>query len=523
MASAAAQQQRLSYVPPQEDIVSLIDISVHQLIDCLNVTSVIRFLTLIHSCVFRLRLQPYLDGLFALADSQRAGRIGGNAAVTFFQRSGLPMEVLKDVWAAADVPPSNFLDKPKFAVACRIIQLHQNGITPSGNIQQPANLRPAQFEGVSGTLVPFPVPPATASVQASPQSSPARPTPTTLAAQDPYTLTPQERGRYEILFKDYADAEGFVSGPTAVGLFGKSGLPQPQLAAIWTMVDTDPVDNKLDVLEFSMAMHLIVAATKKNLPVPPALPESLRQLKLQQRQTQQQPPAPAVVELPAPASVTVQPRASVVSGASMPPPPQHDGGPPQSIQIQPSSAASVLGTASVSEALPGPPPIQPPGGQSISDAFEGLSTTDTGMGYAESNPIQPSPSMDDSIPEPAPPVISQPTSMPQPATAAPVGATAAAAVTVAAKVSAPDTSGGSDIDQLRATIQKLQAENVSLKAQLSGMGDEEGAVKQSLGATLSEINQLTDELTQTRAQVLAAKSRLVEATAELQAAKEKKG
>ncbi len=40
------------------------------------------------------------------------------------------------------------------------------------------------------------------------------------------------------------------------------------------MVD-DPVDNKLDSIEFAIAMHLIVCVTKKGLPKPPSLPSSL--------------------------------------------------------------------------------------------------------------------------------------------------------------------------------------------------------------------------------------------------------
>ena len=43
------------------------------------------------------------------------------------------------------------------------------------------------------------------------------------------------------------------------------------------MVD-DPVDNKLDSIEFSVAMHLIVCVTKKGLPTPPTLPESLKNM-----------------------------------------------------------------------------------------------------------------------------------------------------------------------------------------------------------------------------------------------------
>ena len=104
---------------------------------------------------------------------------------------------------------------------------------------------------------------------------------TALTAQDPYSLPPQEQARYEGLFSQYSKQDGFVYGQEAVELFSKSGLPQENLRDIWNMVDT-PVDNRLDKLEFAMAMHLIVCISKKNLPMPPGLPMSLKALKSQQ-------------------------------------------------------------------------------------------------------------------------------------------------------------------------------------------------------------------------------------------------
>jgi hypothetical protein len=95
-------------------------------------------------------------------------------------------------------------------------------------------------------------------------------------------MTPQDRGRYETLFPQYAKPDGFVYGQEAVALFMKSGVNQTVLREIWNMVDT-PVDNRLDPLEFAMAMHLIVCISKKNLPLPKGtLPHSLKVLKSQQ-------------------------------------------------------------------------------------------------------------------------------------------------------------------------------------------------------------------------------------------------
>jgi len=113
----------------------------------------------------------------------------------------------------------------------------------------------------------------------------ASPSTTALTTQDPYSMTQAELARYRQLFHTYAtpddDGKGgsHVLGGRAVELFSKSGLDRESLKVIWTMVD-DPVDNKLDDLEFGLAMHIIVCITKKGLAMPRgALPPSLTRLR----------------------------------------------------------------------------------------------------------------------------------------------------------------------------------------------------------------------------------------------------
>jgi len=122
--------------------------------------------------------------------------------------------------------------------------------------------------------------------QPQPQQPPMSPS-RALVGMDPYSMSPQERSRYESLFPKYAKVEtgtglSFVYGSEAVPLFMKSGVDATTLRDIWNMVDRNPVDNRLDKLEFALAMHLIVCASKKNLPIPSggALPNSLRALKV---------------------------------------------------------------------------------------------------------------------------------------------------------------------------------------------------------------------------------------------------
>ena len=79
-----------------------------------------------------------------------------------------------------------------------------------------------------------------------------------------------------------------------------------------------------------------------------------------------------------------------------------------------------------------------------------------------------------------------------------------------------------ELDKLKTVLQKLQAENISLKAQLGTMSDEEKDVQKELGAAVAEIGKLSNELHALRAQVLQAKTRLLEASSELKSAHERK-
>ena len=80
-----------------------------------------------------------------------------------------------------------------------------------------------------------------------------------------------------------------------------------------------------------------------------------------------------------------------------------------------------------------------------------------------------------------------------------------------------------ELDKLKNALQKLQAENISLKAQLGNMTEEEKQVQQELGQTVTEITALSTNLGAQRQQVLDAKNRLLEAKAELKAQRETKG
>ena len=164
----------------------------------------------------------------------------------------------------------------------------------------------------------------------------------------------------------------------------------------------------------------------------------------------------------------------------------------------------------------------------ISDAFEGLNPATAARGYDEPVSFDPPglPSMGmgymaaaSSMPEPIVETIPEPT--PEPTyTPAPAPAPAKTSQQLASSYNMGDDV--TELGKLKVTLQKLQAENIALRAQLHNMTDEERAVHKETAATIAEIGRLSSELTDVRAQVLETKSRLLESTAELAAAKEKK-
>jgi hypothetical protein len=92
--------------------------------------------------------------------------------------------------------------------------------------------------------------------------------------------------------------------------------------------------------------------------------------------------------------------------------------------------------------------------------------------------------------------------------------------------SGPGSGSGSsslqELEKVRSVLQKLQAENISLKAQLGQCSDEEKQVRDEIGKTVNEIGTLSQELTSLRSQVVDAKASLIEASAELKSQLEKR-
>ncbi|KAI4350197.1 hypothetical protein L6164_004672 [Bauhinia variegata] len=66
------------------------------------------------------------DAYFRRADLDRDGRISGSEAVVFFQGSGLPKQVLAQIWAFANQSQSGFLGRVEFYNALKLVTVAQS-------------------------------------------------------------------------------------------------------------------------------------------------------------------------------------------------------------------------------------------------------------------------------------------------------------------------------------------------------------------------------------------------------------
>lgn len=496
-------------------------------------------------------LQGYYEDLFTAADPTRSGKLNGKKAVEFFSRSKLPVGILKNIWTMADQnPKTNSLDSKKFYVAVRLIQIYQNGRTALGpdlKVNDRVNIRPPYFEGVTGVTVqhfagvPSPDPTAANLILREPQIE-QRQVGTiqplmqqqypllALAVQDPYTIDPVEQGRYESLFPQY-ETDGFVYGKEAKELFSKSGLDNHTLRDIWNMVDA-PVDNRLSKIEFVIAMHLIVCISKKNLPLPLVLPCSLKALTYNED----------TVVTSQTSTISVS---KTVPTLFVPDETHHKidfGGAPG--VMNPTGQPLIQNQESV-----GGGEIIIGGGinnMSISNAFDHLSPHSdvAGDSFSAKHSEVGEQNQNESMPTSTVSVNLMPVNNPTPevtilnnsfdrnnASDAFLSqnqpSVQCASVTpmhmrIESLTAAQDTCGSKEeLKRLQTFLQQIQAENVSLKAQIRQFSDEESHVRKQIDETVTEIVKLYQELTGLRNDVVEANTSLVEATSELKAQMEK--
>ncbi|KAI0085934.1 hypothetical protein BDY19DRAFT_963763 [Irpex rosettiformis] len=96
----------------------------------------------------------------------------------------------------------------------------------------------------------------------------------TAAPRVPWALSKAEKKSYDQIFRAWdTRGEGFITGQTALEVFGQSGLDKNDLAKIWALADGDN-RGKLNLAEFHVAMGLIYRKLNGN-EIPDQLPPEL--------------------------------------------------------------------------------------------------------------------------------------------------------------------------------------------------------------------------------------------------------
>ncbi|KAJ7590631.1 hypothetical protein C8J56DRAFT_887202 [Mycena floridula] len=93
------------------------------------------------------------------------------------------------------------------------------------------------------------------------------------APKIPWALGKAEKKSYDSIFRAWTKGSNFISGETALEVFGQSGLAKDDLAQIWALADVDN-RGKLNVAEFHVAMGLIYRKLNGN-DIPETLPAEL--------------------------------------------------------------------------------------------------------------------------------------------------------------------------------------------------------------------------------------------------------
>ncbi|KAG1831681.1 hypothetical protein DFJ58DRAFT_244125 [Suillus subalutaceus] len=90
----------------------------------------------------------------------------------------------------------------------------------------------------------------------------------------PWTLSRAEKKQYDQIYRAWdTQGTGFISGQTALEVFGQSGIDKNDLARIWTLADADN-RGKLNLAEFHVAMGLMYRKLNGN-DIPDELPFEL--------------------------------------------------------------------------------------------------------------------------------------------------------------------------------------------------------------------------------------------------------
>ncbi|CAI4906669.1 CGH_3_HP_G0015340.mRNA.1.CDS.1 [Saccharomyces cerevisiae] len=185
--------------------------------------------------------QAFYNQKFHQLDTEDLGVVTGEAVRPLFASSGLPGQLLSQVWATVDIDNKGFLNLNEFSAALRMIAQLQNA--PNQPISAALyESTPTQLASFSINQNPAPMQSGSATGNTNNTDIPA--------------LSSNDIAKFSQLFDRAAKGAQTVAGDKAKDIFLKARLPNQTLGEIWALCDRD-ASGVLDKSEFIMAMYLI--------------------------------------------------------------------------------------------------------------------------------------------------------------------------------------------------------------------------------------------------------------------------
>lgn len=227
--------------------------------------------------------QKFYGSIFKTLDPKGTGLISGLAAKPLLEASGLPLNVLGEVWNLSDAENTGFLNQFGFCVAMRLIAHAQQGdevsiknanllapLAKFGTIQVNNTGSGVLKSHLKQNLSPSPQPRIASSNSVSSNTSNASSTNLIVPL-----LSSVQASNFGAMFDKTTSNKGVLSGNEAKQIFLKARLPIPILENIWNLVDQNE-NGQLTKPQFIVAMHLIQCFMNKSLAVlPSALSDQL--------------------------------------------------------------------------------------------------------------------------------------------------------------------------------------------------------------------------------------------------------
>ena len=201
---------------------------------------------------------------FNATDVSRSGFMTGVQARNVLVQSGLPQNLLAQIWNLSDIDTDGRLSLEEFQLAMHLIETARAGLPVPATL--PPELIPPSFRR-KPSVPPVPPPPA----MFQPQVAPAPPVPPPPQPVQDWAVPLFDRQRFGQMFSQNDTARtGVMTGLQARNILMGTGVPPQQLAHIWNLSDVN-TDGNLNVEEFILAMHFI-EKVKAGQPIPPSLP-----------------------------------------------------------------------------------------------------------------------------------------------------------------------------------------------------------------------------------------------------------